>query len=125
MRVKRKIFETEHDLFRESVRQFVDTEIVPHHMKWSEAGKVEREMFTKAGRAGLLGMRVPTEYGGGGVDDFRFNAVIDEVVTASGASAHFLDNPLQRIQRDINTVIAHTVFDLDVSAETYGSLLLD
>jgi alkylation response protein AidB-like acyl-CoA dehydrogenase len=85
--VNRNIFETEHDLFRESVRQFVDTEIVPHHGKWSEAGKVDREMFTKAGRAGLLGMAVPTDYGGGGVDDFRFNAVIDEVASGSGAAA--------------------------------------
>ena len=51
--------------------------------------------------------------------------IVTDVVSASGASAHFLDNPLQRIQRDINTVIAHTVFDLDVSAEAYGRLLLD
>jgi alkylation response protein AidB-like acyl-CoA dehydrogenase len=85
--MKRRIFESEHDLFRDSVRQFVDTEIVPHHARWTSEGKVDREMFSKAGRAGLLGMAIAEQYGGGGVDDFRFNAVIDEVVTGSNAAA--------------------------------------
>jgi alkylation response protein AidB-like acyl-CoA dehydrogenase len=85
--MKRTLFDSDHGLFRDSVRQFVDTEIVPHHPRWSAEGKVDREMFTKAGRAGLLGMAIPETYGGGGVDDFRFNAVIDEVVTASSAAA--------------------------------------
>jgi alkylation response protein AidB-like acyl-CoA dehydrogenase len=87
MGMKRTIFDSEHDLFRDSVRQFVDTEIVPHHARWSAEGKVDREMFTKAGHAGLLGMSVAEDYGGGGVDDFRFNAVIDEVVSGSSAAA--------------------------------------
>jgi len=47
-----------------------------------------------------------------------------DVVEESGAHAHFLDNPLQRILRDLNTASCHTVFDLDVSAEQYGRLLL-
>ncbi len=85
--MKRTLFETEHDLFRESVQQFVDTEILPYHAAWSAQGMVDREMFTKAGRAGLVGMAIPVEYGGGGVDDFRFNAIIDEVVSRSRAAA--------------------------------------
>jgi alkylation response protein AidB-like acyl-CoA dehydrogenase len=85
--MKRTLYESDHDLFRDSVRQFVETEIVPHHRAWSAAGKVERQMFMKAGRAGLLGMAIAEEYGGGGVDDFRFNAVIDEVVSGSNAAA--------------------------------------
>ena len=43
---------------------------------------------------------------------------------ASGSHAHFLDHPLQRIQRDVNTLSCHTVFDLDVGGELYGRLLL-
>jgi len=85
--MKRTIFDTEHGIFRDSVQQFIDTEIVPHHARWSAAGKVDRGMFTRAGKAGLLGMAIPEEYGGGGVDDFRFNAVIGEVVTGSSAAA--------------------------------------
>ena len=85
--MKRTIFETEHDLFRESVEHFVGSQILPFHAQWSEEGKVEKAMFRAAGTQGLLGMAVPEQYGGGGVDDFRYNAVIDEVVTASGAAA--------------------------------------
>ena len=54
----------------------------------------------------------------------RARNVVTDVVEACGASAHFLDNPLQRIQRDLNTASCHTVFDLDVSSENYGRLLL-
>jgi len=85
--MKRTLYESDHDLFRDSVRQFVETEIAPHHSTWSTDGIVDREMFRKAGRAGLLGMAIAEEYGGGGVDDFRFNAVIDEVVSGSNVAA--------------------------------------
>ncbi|MEQ8858945.1 MAG: acyl-CoA dehydrogenase family protein [Pseudomonadales bacterium] len=51
--------------------------------------------------------------------------VVRDVVEASGAHAHFLDNPLQRMHRDLHTLSCHTVFDLDISAEQYGRTLLD
>jgi alkylation response protein AidB-like acyl-CoA dehydrogenase len=54
----------------------------------------------------------------------RSRNVVRDVVEACGASAHFLDNPLQRLQRDLNTLSCHTVFDMDVSSELYGRLLL-
>ncbi|MEM7097161.1 MAG: acyl-CoA dehydrogenase [Pseudomonadota bacterium] len=54
----------------------------------------------------------------------RARNVVRDVVEASGASAHFLDNPMQRILRDLNTASCHTVFDLDVSSENYGRLLV-
>ncbi len=85
--MQRNIFETDHDIFRETVEHFVETEILPFHEQWSEEGKVDKAMFRAAGAQGLLGMAIPESYGGGGVDDFRYNAVIDEVVTASGAAA--------------------------------------
>ncbi len=85
--MKRIIFETEHDVFRESVVHFVDSQILPFHEQWSEAGKVDKAMFRAAGAQGLLGMAIPERFGGGGVDDFRYNAVIDEVVTGSGAAS--------------------------------------
>ncbi len=54
----------------------------------------------------------------------RARNVVRDTVEACGASAHFLDNPLQRVLRDINTASCHTVFDLDVSSENYGRLLV-
>ena len=54
----------------------------------------------------------------------RSRNVVRDCVEACGASAHFLDNPLQRLQRDLNTLSCHTVFDMDVGSELYGRLLL-
>jgi len=85
--MERTIYESEHQLFRESVQHFVDTEIVPHNAEWERAGIVDKSMFRAAGSAGLLGMAIPGELGGGGVDDFRYNAVISEVLTAAGLIA--------------------------------------
>lgn len=85
--MSRAIFEADHDLFRDTVRSFVAAEVTPNVAKWEAAGRVDKEMFRKAGQAGMLGMAVPEEYGGGGVDDFRFNAVIIEELMAADAFA--------------------------------------
>jgi alkylation response protein AidB-like acyl-CoA dehydrogenase len=85
--LQRTIFTADHQLFRETVREFISREIVPNVPKWEQAGKVDKEMFRKAGDAGLLGMAIPEDHGGGGVDDFRFNAVIVEEMMAADAFA--------------------------------------
>ncbi len=85
--MQRSIYGPEHRLFRESVDHFIVTAIAPHHDEWSRAGRVDKAMFRAAGQQGLLGMAIPEEYGGGGIADFRFNAIIDEAVTASGTAA--------------------------------------
>jgi alkylation response protein AidB-like acyl-CoA dehydrogenase len=82
--VKRELFEDEHEQFRASVRRWLDKEIVPHHLEWDEAGIVPRSVFTDAGAHGFLGMAIPEEYGGGGVDDFRYNLVLSEEIQATG-----------------------------------------
>ena len=86
-RASRTIFETDHDLFRASAREFVEREVSPNVSKWEEQGIVDKAMFTKAGQAGLLGMAIPQEFGGGGVDDFRFNAVVVEELIFGDAFA--------------------------------------
>jgi alkylation response protein AidB-like acyl-CoA dehydrogenase len=80
----RRLFEDEHELFRSSFKTFVDKEITPHFEQWEHDGIVPHELFATAGGAGFLGMAIPTEYGGGGVDDFRYNVVIGEEVQAAG-----------------------------------------
>src|SRR4051795_7060876 len=76
--MRRTLYDDDHEAFRASVRTFVDKEIAPHVDEWSAAGITPRELFTAAGRQGFLGMEVPEEYDGGGVPDFRFNAVLGE-----------------------------------------------
>lgn len=84
--MERQLFDADHNAFRETARAFCDKEIVPHHDAWEEAGIVPRELWTAAGHAGLLGFMMPEEYGGGGVRDFRFNAVLIEELTRARAS---------------------------------------
>ncbi|MFJ9387363.1 acyl-CoA dehydrogenase family protein [Nocardioides sp. NPDC101246] len=76
--MSRRLFDETHEDFRQSFRAFVRAEIVPHHDRWEEAGRVDKEMFRAAGDQGFLGMAVPEEYGGLGADDFRFHVVIIE-----------------------------------------------
>ncbi|HEV7468197.1 MAG TPA: acyl-CoA dehydrogenase family protein [Pseudonocardia sp.] len=85
--MKRSLYESDHDAFRESFRKFVEQEIVPHDDRWAKDSIVPRELFATAGKSGFLGIDVPEEYGGGGVKDFRFNAVITEEFMRSGAAA--------------------------------------
>ena len=85
--MNRTLFGADHELFRGSVREFVGREIVPNVPKWEQEGKVDKEMFRKAGQAGILGMAIAEEHGGGGVEDFRFNVVIGEEMMRAGAFA--------------------------------------
>lgn len=81
---RRNLYDEEHELFRESFRSFLESEVVPHYPQWERDGIVPREVFSAAGKSGFLGMAVPAEFGGGGVADFRFNAVIAEEVAKTG-----------------------------------------
>jgi alkylation response protein AidB-like acyl-CoA dehydrogenase len=84
--MQRDIFDAEHDAFRDLARTFIAKEITPFHEQWERDGQVSRDVWLAAGRAGLLGTDVPEEYGGGGVPDFRYNAVLTEELTRAGAS---------------------------------------
>jgi alkylation response protein AidB-like acyl-CoA dehydrogenase len=82
--MEQHLYESEHEDFRQLCRTFLAREAVPHHEEWERAGIVGREVWRKAGAAGLLGMDVDTEYGGGGQRDFRFNAVLVEEIISAG-----------------------------------------
>jgi len=85
--MRRTLYDADHEAFRESFRRFLNAEVVPHHAEWEKAGITPRELFTTAGKSGFLAMAIPEQYGGGGVPDFRFNAVIGEEVMRVGAAA--------------------------------------
>lgn len=72
------LYEAEHDAFRDSVRAFYEKNVYPRYEQWEADGQIDREVWRAAGEAGLLGIDVPEELGGGGMRDFRFNAVIGE-----------------------------------------------
>jgi alkylation response protein AidB-like acyl-CoA dehydrogenase len=84
--VKREIFESEHDDFRATARAFFETECAPHTEEWEKAGLTDRSVWLKAGALGLLGWEAPEEFGGQGISDFRFNAIMNEEFYASGSA---------------------------------------
>ncbi|GAC68528.1 acyl-CoA dehydrogenase [Gordonia soli NBRC 108243] len=80
----RDVYDDEHEAFRQSFRRFLESRVVPDYDTWERDGVVPRELFNEAGAHGFLGMAIGEDYGGGGVDDFRFNAVIAEEVAYAG-----------------------------------------
>lgn len=81
-----EIYEEEHRMFRESFRKFIEQEITPFHDQWEKDGMVSREVWRKAGESGFLCPQVPEEYGGLGLRDFRYNAIVGEEITRAMAS---------------------------------------
>ena len=84
--MRAKYLTEEHNMFRDAVRKFVAKEIVPYHEQWERDGIVSRDVWLKAGENGFLCMDVPEEYGGLGVDDYRYNAILAEELARVGAS---------------------------------------
>ncbi|MFG2056810.1 acyl-CoA dehydrogenase family protein [Micromonospora sp. NPDC048930] len=76
--MRRKLFETEHQAYRASVRVLLEKEVIPHYAQWEQDGITPRELFTKLGALGALGFGVPERFGGTGISDFRYNAVLQE-----------------------------------------------
>ncbi|MCY1230274.1 Acyl-CoA dehydrogenase [compost metagenome] len=85
MNVTRNVFREDHEMYRETVRRFLERECLPRQKAWDDAGQVDRETWLKAGREGLLCASLPEEYGGGG-GDFGHAAVFGEETARSGVS---------------------------------------
>lgn len=86
----RHIFDEEHEMFRDSVRNFLQKEVQPHTDKWHEQGIVDREAFQKAGEQGLLLMWADEKYGGAGVADFRYEQILLEENAHHGDAGFFM-----------------------------------
>jgi alkylation response protein AidB-like acyl-CoA dehydrogenase len=83
--LKRTLFAEEHEIFRASVRRFVEQEMVPHHRQWERDGMVPREMWRLAGKHGLLCANVPEAFGGAGAE-WHANIVVIEELARAGVS---------------------------------------
>ena len=85
----------EHHAFRETVRRFVEREVLPHHREWEARGQVPRELWRAAGALGMLCTGIPAEYGGGG-GDFLLSVIVTEELNRVGATG-----PLFYLHSDI------------------------
>ncbi|MGY6523306.1 MAG: acyl-CoA dehydrogenase family protein [Mongoliitalea sp.] len=93
-KVPRMIFTEEHELFRQSVRDFISKEITPNNAEWEKNKMVSRESWKKLGENGFLCMQAPEEFGGLGLSDFRYNAIFTEELGLSGCSGPAIGYPL-------------------------------
>ena len=80
MALERDLFEEEHVIFRDSVKKWAAEHVAPYTEAWREAGQVSREVWKAAGEAGYLAMFADEEYGGLGIDDFRFDQILTEEI---------------------------------------------
>jgi len=133
--MERKIFETEHEIFRDSVRRFLEAEIKPNVEGWLKAGIVDREAFLKAGEHGLCLMWAEEEYGGLGVDDFRYEQIVIEEMAhhgdpGFGLSLHSrlvgpyigrLGNPEQKARFLPGCIRGETILGIAMSEPAAGS----
>lgn len=92
--VTRTIFNEEHELFRNSVRDFIAKEIIPNNADWEKSKMVSRESWKKLGDNGFLCLQASEAYGGMGIQDFRFNAIFIEELGLSGCSGPAIGYPL-------------------------------
>jgi len=86
----RRLFDEEHEMFRDTVRSFMKNEIGPQADRWQEQGIVDREAFKKAGDMGLLLMWADEQYGGAGVADFRYEQILIEEQMKYGDPGFFM-----------------------------------
>ncbi|OOG74906.1 acyl-CoA dehydrogenase family protein [Algoriphagus sp. A40] len=90
----RSLFNEDHELFRQSVRDFISKEITPKNAEWEKQKMVSREVWLKLGENGFLGIQAPESLGGLSITDFRYNAILIEELGLSGCSAPAVGFPL-------------------------------
>jgi len=81
--IARSVYREDHEMFRATVRRFVERECLPRQAEWDAAGCVDRDTWRKAGKEGLLCTSLPEEYGGGGGDFGHCAVLIEEMATAN------------------------------------------
>ncbi|MFI5616794.1 acyl-CoA dehydrogenase family protein [Streptomyces sp. NPDC051567] len=82
--MRRTVYTEDHEAFRETIRAFIEAEVVPVYDEWYAAGQVPREFYYKLGELGVFGIEVPEEFGGAGLETFKFEAVMAEETARAG-----------------------------------------
>ncbi|GEK79025.1 acyl-CoA dehydrogenase family protein [Agrococcus baldri] len=80
-------YDEDHQAFRETVREFVARHVAPNLAQWEADGLIDRELYRTMGAAGLVGLAIGEQYGGMGVDDYRFRMIISEELSKVGAAS--------------------------------------
>ena len=91
-------FTEEHELFRKSLKDFLQIEVVPHIDKWEKDGVVERFIWKKMGDMGFFGINYPEEFGGLNLDLFYTVIFLEELqkVNSGGFAANIWETKKSR-----------------------------
>ncbi|MEV0776837.1 acyl-CoA dehydrogenase family protein [Streptomyces sp. NPDC050428] len=84
--MRRSVYNEDHEAFRETLRAFIEAEVVPVYDEWYAEGLVPREFYYKLGELGIFGIEVPEEFGGAGEESFKFQAIVSEECARAGVS---------------------------------------
>ena len=77
----------EHALLQRTVHEFADAEVMPHAKELDQTGRYPREIIGKAAGLGLMGIAIPEEYGGAGMDHLSYSIAIEEISRACASTA--------------------------------------
>jgi alkylation response protein AidB-like acyl-CoA dehydrogenase len=104
--VIRTLYGSDHEAYRETVREFLSREVVPHKDDWDRNHWIDREVFARAAKAGIYALQIDERYGGAGERDYRYRMVVSEEIARINASSFGLTIGLQ------DDLVLHYLLDL-------------
>ncbi|MDA3635228.1 MULTISPECIES: acyl-CoA dehydrogenase family protein [Rhodococcus] len=104
--MERVLYEKDHELYRETVREFLVREVEPHKDRWDTERWIDQTVFTRAASAGVYGLQIPEEYGGSNESDYRYRMIVCEEVAKINALSFGLTISLQ------DDLVLHYLLDL-------------
>jgi len=104
--VIRRLYGSDHEAYRETVREFLSREVVPHQDDWDRDHWIDREVFARAAKAGIYALQIDERYGGAGERDYRFRMVVSEEIARINALSFGLTVSLQ------DDLVLHYLLDL-------------
>lgn len=128
--MERALYERDHELYRETVREFLAREVTPHKDRWDEERWIDPAVFARAAKAGIYGLQIPEQFGGSGEPDYRYRMVVCEEIAKINALSFGLTISLQ------DDLVLHYLLDLTndeqkqrwlpgfASGETIGALAM-
>jgi alkylation response protein AidB-like acyl-CoA dehydrogenase len=104
--VRRTFYEPDHEAYRETVREFLAREVVPHQHDWDRQHMIDRTVFARAAKAGIYGLQIDERFGGAGEHDYRYRMVVCEELAGVFAFSFGLTVSLQ------DDLVLHYLLDL-------------
>jgi alkylation response protein AidB-like acyl-CoA dehydrogenase len=104
--VRRTLYTPDHEAYRETVREFLAREVVPHHSDWERNHGIDREVYVSAAKAGIYALEIGERYGGADEHDYRYRMVVCEEIAKVNALSFGLTISLQ------DDLVLHYLLDL-------------